>query len=190
VTVELAIEEASRQKQSLPARFYVHLANKLDEIYLAAAYLAAFCLFMIFATTMLQVCTRLMGVNLRGLTDYAGYFMAASAFFAFAHTFNHGSHIRIELFLSLMGRFRKWGERLSFLCASAVGLWLTWFAWSMIYWSRQLNDISTGMDATPLWLPQLSMALGLTLLAVAIVDHTLRLLLLGDHQLPAAPDAL
>jgi TRAP-type C4-dicarboxylate transport system permease small subunit len=169
---------------------YARVAQAFDRLYLWSAYLAAFFLFCIFATTMLQVATRMLGVNLRGLTDYAGYFMAASAFFAFAHTFNHGSHIRIELFLSMMGRFRKWGERLSFLCASAVGVWLAWFAWSMVYWSRALNDVSQGMDATPLWLPQMSMTLGLTLLAMAIIDHTIRLFLLGDHQLPAAPDAL
>jgi TRAP-type C4-dicarboxylate transport system permease small subunit len=190
VTAELLIEDTKSQAKSQLACRYLTLAHHLDRLYLWSAYLAAFCLFGIFATTMLQVATRLVGVNLRGLTDYAGYFMAASAFFAFAHTFNHGSHIRIELFLSLIGPFRKWGERLSFFCASAVGIWLAWFAWSMVYWSRKLDDVSQGMDATPLWLPQMSMALGLTLLALAIVDHTIRLFLLGDHQLPAAPDAL
>jgi TRAP-type C4-dicarboxylate transport system permease small subunit len=190
VTAEAYFEETAPQTGGRLASGYRRLAPVLDRLYLWSAYLAAFFLFCIFATTMLQVATRLIGVNLRGLTDYAGYFMAASAFFAFAHTFNHGSHIRIELFLSMMGRFRKWGERLSFVCASAVGVWLAWFAWSMLYWSRQLNDVSQGMDATPLWLPQLSMTLGLTLLAIAIVDHTIRLFLLGDHQLPAAPDAL
>jgi TRAP-type C4-dicarboxylate transport system permease small subunit len=188
--VALEVKPDDTRHHGAMVQAYIRIAHKFDKLYLVSAYLAAVCLFAIFATTMLQVATRLIGINLRGLTDYAGYFMAASAFFAFAHTFNHGSHIRIELFLSLMGRFRKWGERLSFICASVAGLWLAWFAWSMIYWSFKLNDISTGMDATPLWLPQLSMSLGLTLLAFAIVDHTLRLFLLGDHQLPAAPDAL
>jgi TRAP-type C4-dicarboxylate transport system permease small subunit len=190
VTADLSIAIPKQMSMSPLAQRYARLAQKLNTLYLSAAYLAAFCLFGIFVTTMLQVVTRYIGINLRGLTDYAGYFMAASAFFAFAHTFNHGSHIRIELFLSLMGRFRIWGERLSFLCASAAGLWLSWFAWSMVYWSRALNDVSQGMDATPIWIPQLSMALGLSLLAIAILDHTIRLFLLGDHQLPAAPDAL
>jgi TRAP-type C4-dicarboxylate transport system permease small subunit len=162
----------------------------LDNLYLSCGYLAAFFLACIFLTTILQVVSRLAGVNITGLTDYAGYFMAASAFLAFAHTFNQGAHIRIELFMSMMGRFRRVAEWFSFLVSAAIGLWLSYFSWSMVYWSRALNDISQGLDATPLWIPQLSMAIGLTVLALCVVDHSLRLILTGNHQLPASPDAL
>jgi TRAP-type C4-dicarboxylate transport system permease small subunit len=162
----------------------------LDRLYLYCGYLAAFFLVCIFLSTMLQVVSRYVGVNIRGLTDYAGYFMAASAFLAFAHTFNHGAHIRIELFMSMMGRFRVVAEWISFIMSSAIVLWLAYFAWSMVYWSHALNDISQGLDATPIWIPQLSMAIGMTVLAICVVDHSLRLILTGDHRLPASPDAL
>jgi TRAP-type C4-dicarboxylate transport system permease small subunit len=164
--------------------------SKLDRLYLHCGYLAAFFLACIFLTTILQVASRIVGVNISGLTDYAGYFMAASAFLAFAHTFNKGAHIRIELFMSMMGRFRRQAEWFSFLVSAAIAVWLSYFSWSMVYWSRQLNDISTGLDATPIWIPQLSMAVGMTMLGVCIIDHGLRLLLTGDHELPASPDAL
>ena len=164
--------------------------SKLDKLYLFSGYAAAFFLVLIFLTTMLQVVSRLSGYNITGLTDYAGYFMAASAFLAFGHTFNHGAHIRIELFMSMMGRFRVVAEWASFLISVIVTGWLCWFAWSMVYWSYTLNDISQGLDATPIWIPQLSMAIGLTILALSVVDHTLRLILTGDHRLPASPDAL
>jgi TRAP-type C4-dicarboxylate transport system permease small subunit len=162
----------------------------LDRFYLYCGYLAAFFLVCIFLTTMLQVGSRWMGINIRGLTDYAGYFMAASAFLAFPHTFNRGAHIRIELFMSMMGRFRFAAEWLSFFASSAIAVWLAYFAWSMVYWSRALNDISQGLDATPIWIPQLSMAVGLSVLALCVIDHGLRFLISGDHQLPASPDAL
>lgn len=162
----------------------------LDRLYLISGYAAAACLALIFLTTVLQVLSRLSGINISGLTDYAGYFMAASAFLAFAHTFNHGSHIRIELFLSMMGRFRAVAEWFSFFVAVVVTGWLCWFAWAMVYWSYKLNDMSQGLDATPIWIPQLSMAIGLSIFAVSVVDHTLRLIITGQHQLPASPDAL
>jgi TRAP-type C4-dicarboxylate transport system permease small subunit len=162
----------------------------MDRVYLYCGYLAGLFLVCIFLTTILQVASRFVGINIRGLTDYAGYFMAASAFLAFPHTFNRGAHIRIELFLSMMGPVRIWVERLAFLFSTGVAVWLAYFSWSMVYWSGALNDVSQGMDATPLWLPQLSMAFGLSLLAVAIIDHSLRLLLTGHHQIPASPDAL
>jgi TRAP-type C4-dicarboxylate transport system permease small subunit len=164
--------------------------NTMDKLYLYCGYLAAFFLVCIFVTTILQVCSRLLGINIRGLTDYAGYFMAGSAFLAFAHTFNNGAHIRIELFMSMMGRFRKFAEWFSFFVSAGIALWLAYFAWSMVYWSRQLNDISQGLDATPLWIPQMSMAIGMTVLAICVIDHSIRLLITGDHHLPASPDAL
>jgi TRAP-type C4-dicarboxylate transport system permease small subunit len=164
--------------------------KQLDRLYLYCGFLAGFFLVCIFLTTMLQVASRLAGINITGLTDYAGYFMAASAFLAFAHTFNKGAHIRIELFLSMMGKFRRAAEWFSFIVSGFISAWLAYFAWSMVYWSYALNDISQGLDATPIWIPQLSMALGLTILAIAVVDHGLRLILIGDHRLPASPDAL
>jgi TRAP-type C4-dicarboxylate transport system permease small subunit len=162
----------------------------LDRLYLYTGYLAAFFLACIFLITIVQVASRLAGYNITGLTDYAGYFMAASAFLAFAHTFNQGAHIRIELFLSMMGRFRRMAEWVSFLVSAALAIWLSYYAWSMVYWSRTLHDISQGLDATPIWIPQMSMAVGLTILSICVVDHSLRLMLTGDHQLPASPDAL
>lgn len=164
--------------------------NGLDRLYLWCGYLAAFFLVCIFLTTMLQVASRLVRLNIRGLTDFAGYFMAASAFMAFAHTFNRGAHIRIELFMSMMGRFRIVAEWFSFVVSSAIVVWLAYFAWSMVHWSYALGDISQGLDATPIWIPQLSMAIGMSVLAICVIDHGVRLILTGDHRLPASPDAL
>ena len=36
--------------------------------------------------------------------------------------------------------------------------------------SYQFHDMSTGNDATPLWIPQLSMAAGNVILAIAFID--------------------
>lgn len=164
--------------------------KQLDRLYLASGYLAAFCMVCIFALTMAQIAGRLVGQNLSGITDYAGYFMAASAFLAFAHTFNRGVHVRIELFLSMLGQYRYWAEKLCFLCSTAIAVWFSYYCWTMVYWSYVLGDVSQGLDATPLWIPQLSMAVGASLLALAVADHGLRLVLTGDHGIEAAPDAV
>ena len=52
--------------------------------------------------------------------------------------------------------------------------------------SHQFHDISTGNDATPLWLPQLAMAVGTAVLAIAFIDE-LVLELRGQrcHEEPA-----
>jgi TRAP-type mannitol/chloroaromatic compound transport system permease small subunit len=166
------------------------LWNLLDRLYLYCGYLAAFFLLCIFAVTMLQVCGRLVGYNPRGATDYAGYFMAASAFLAFAHTLNKGAHVRIELFLSLAGRYRSWAEIFSFVVSAIIAVWFSYHSWALVYWSYVLGDISQGLDATPVWIPQLSMAVGVNLLAIAVIDHGLRLIFTGDHEIETAAEAL
>jgi TRAP-type C4-dicarboxylate transport system permease small subunit len=138
--------------------------------------------------TMVQIGGRLSGYNFRGLTDYAGYFMAASAFLAFAHTLNKGAHIRIELLLSIAGKRRRVLEIASFAAGIAISVWFAYYSCDMVYWSYQLGDISTGQDATPLWVPQMSMAIGAVLFAVAMADHGLRLLICGDHGIEQSAD--
>ena len=41
----------------------------------------------------------------------------------------------------------------------------------LCYVSWQLNDVSTGLIAIPLWIPQLGMALGAIVLAIAVVEQ-------------------
>jgi hypothetical protein len=55
----------------------------------------------------------------------------------------------------------------------------------MTYWSWKFNDISQGQDATPLWIPQMSMVIGVTIFAIALTDHLLHLLFEGDHRIHA-----
>ena len=164
--------------------------NWLDRLYLYCGYLAAFFMVCIFVVTMVQIAGRYVGFNPRGLTDYVGYFMASSAFLAFAHTLNRGAHVRIELFLSMMGSYRNWAEKLSFAISTIISFWLAYYACMQAYWSYALNDISQGLDATPLWIPQLSMAIGISLMAVAVADHGVRLIVTGQHGIQGAPDAL
>ena len=162
----------------------------LDRLYLYCGYLAGFFMVLIFGVTMLQIIGRYVGFNPRGLTDYVGYFMGASVFLAFAHTFNRGAHVRIELFLTVLGKHRHWGEKLSFLITSVVAVWLAYYSWRAIFWSYTLGDMSQGLDATPLWIPQLSMAIGLSLFALSVVDHNIRLLVTGKSGLSQSTDAM
>jgi hypothetical protein len=56
--------------------------------------------------------------------------------------------------------------------------------------SYRLHDVSQGQDATPLWIPQLAMAFGTTLLAIALADRFLQIAFGGSWQLgePALRD--
>ena len=152
------------------------LRSVLDFIYLAAGVLAALSLIAILGLIVVQMLARWTGEVFPGAPDYAGYAMASASFFALAYALNHGSHIRVSLLLSALGSKRKWGEIWCTLIAAVTATLFARYAIKATYWSEKLNDVSQGQDATPLWIPQLSMSIGTVLLAIALWGHLVRIL--------------
>ena len=141
----------------------------LNGLFDAAGYLAG--LFMI--GTLLTVLSSILGrlvpaFELPGADAYAGYCMAAAAFLAMAPTLRRGEHIRVTL---IMNRLSPGAQRaLDSFCrafALVVCCALAWFSIGVVGQSYSFNDISTGLDATPLWIPQLGMAIGTSIFALA-----------------------
>ena len=60
-----------------------------------------------------------------GSTEYAGYAMAATSFFALAYTLTNGGHIRVSIFLNLNKYTRLWLDAFAMLIASITA---TYFA--------------------------------------------------------------
>jgi TRAP-type C4-dicarboxylate transport system permease small subunit len=162
----------------------------LDALYDGAAWLAALFMVGLLAMVLLSIVSRLLQFHVPGTDAYAGYLMAASGFLALAHTLKRGEHIRVTLLLNaLQGRARR-GLELWALVAAALLAALAAFYSSRLAWqSRAFNDISTSNDATPLWIPQLSMAVGSLILVIAFVDE-LVLEWRGVRVLPASDEAV
>ncbi len=152
------------------------MRRSLDALYDAAAYLAALFLMGTLLMVLLGILSRLLGFQVRGTDAYAGYLMAGAGFLALAHTLMHGEHIRVTLVLEHAGAAgKRWLERWSLAVALVLSAAFAWYSVRLAWQSYQFHDISTGNDATPLWIPQLSMAAGNLILTVAFVD-----LLLGS----------
>lgn len=162
------------------------LRRVLDNLYKAGGVFAALCLIAILVLIVLQMVARWTGEVFSGAPDYAGYCMAAASFFAFAYALNHGAHIRVSILLNAMGTRRWWGEVWCFAIGSALSTYFAYYAIKATYWSRLLNDVSQGQDATPIWIPQMSMAIGSVLLAVCFWDNLARLLFTGSHAMQSA----
>ncbi|MEM8793642.1 MAG: TRAP transporter small permease [Pseudomonadota bacterium] len=156
------------------------LRRALDALYLAGGIVGALFLIAILVLIVLQMMARWTGEVFPGSTDYAGYCMAASSFLALAYALNHGAHIRVTLFLSRMGRWRRYGEIWCYGVAAVIATLFARYAIKANIWSEKLNDISQGQDATPLWIPQIAMSVGTVLLAIALWDHLIRLIF-TDH---------
>lgn len=165
------------------------LRRALDRLYLAAGALAGVFLALVGILVLLSIVTRLLGIYVAGITDYAGYAMAASSFLALAYTFRHGGHIRVELFLEqLSGRRRRLAELWCLAAGTFLAGYLAWFAVKMVRVSYRLGDVSESADATPLWIPQSAMAIGAVLLAVALADRLIAVAA-GARLGPVQPEA-
>lgn len=148
------------------------LRRTLDALYDGAAWLAAACMVGLLGMVLMSIVSRLLHFHVPGTDAYAGYLMAACGFLALAHTLKRGEHIRVTLILSALGpRGRRAMELWALAAASALAALSAFYSVRLVWQSRQFNDISTGNDATPLWIPQLAMAAGALLLLLAFVDE-------------------
>lgn len=144
----------------------------LDFLYDAAAWLAALAMIGVLLMVLLSIVSRQVGFHVAGTDAYAGYAMAAAGFLALAHTLKRNEHIRVTLLLGrLRGRARHglemWAHSAGVLLAALFAFYSVRLAWV----SHALGDTSTGNDATPLWIPQLTMAFGTVVLLVALLDE-------------------
>lgn len=144
----------------------------LDFLYDGAGWLAALFMMGTLAMVLANVLGRMFHFNPSGSDAYAGYCVAAVSFLTLAHTLKRGDHIRVTLVLQHVGV--KANRALEIVChvaAAFLATALAWFSTRLVWQSYTFHDISQSTDATPLWIPQLSMAIGATLLAIAFVDE-------------------
>jgi TRAP-type C4-dicarboxylate transport system permease small subunit len=152
-------------------------SSPFNRIYTVCGALAGLCMIALLLLVMANILGRLLGFYLRGADAYAGYCMAGASFFALAYALGHGDHIRVTLVLQkLTGMPRRVLEIWSLAVASLLTGLFAYYAFKMVWWSWSFNDVSQSNDATPLWIPELSMAIGVGVLFIAFVEALIRVL--------------
>jgi TRAP-type C4-dicarboxylate transport system permease small subunit len=144
----------------------------LDALYRGCAVLGGVFLVALLVSICLQIAGGVFGFYLRGNDAYAGYFMAAAIFLALPYTLKAGDHIRVTL---LLQRLEGTPARRAFelFCLVVAVLLSGYFAWYSIrqsWLSYEFNDISQADDQSPLWIPQLGMAVGTVMLFIAFLE--------------------
>jgi TRAP-type C4-dicarboxylate transport system permease small subunit len=147
------------------------MARLLDGFYRWLLYLGAVFMLATLVTILLGIAGRQFGFDIPGLDAYAGYSVAASLFLALPATLRNGEHIRVTLVLNrLHGNARRVLDYWCLLVGTAIAGYFAWYAVRLVWLSHITHDVSPAADMTPLWIPQLSMALGCIGLAVAFLE--------------------
>ena len=166
------------------------MRKALDALYNGAAALAAFFMVCLLGMVLLSVAGRQFQFHVPGTDAYAGYLMAASGFLALAHTLKRGEHIRVTLILgAVKGHWKKGLEWWALGFASVFSMMFAFYCCRLAWQSRTFHDISTASDATPLWIPQIAMAVGTVILAIAFLDE-LVLEIKGQRFAPSSDEPL
>jgi TRAP-type C4-dicarboxylate transport system permease small subunit len=132
------------------------------------------------AVTLGVVAREVIHISIDGLDAYAGYAIAAALFFALPGTLQNGDHIRVTLVLDRLPA--RWRGALEWFClASALALtvYIACYAARSVWISYVTHDVSPAADASPLWIPQISMAMGCIGFALAFA-HALILRFRGE----------
>ena len=162
----------------------------LDLLYDGAAWLAALAMVGVLLMVLLSIISRQFGFHAAGTDAYAGYSMAAAGFLALAHTLKHNEHIRVTLLLGrLKGKALHALEMWALTAAIFLSGLFAYYSVRLAWQSRVINDISTGNDATPLWIPQIAMAVGSVILLIAFMDEWW-LQLTGQRKQATSEEAL
>jgi TRAP-type C4-dicarboxylate transport system permease small subunit len=141
------------------------------------------------AVTLGVVAREVIHVSIDGLDAYAGYAIAAALFFALPGTLQNGDHIRVTLVLDrLPARWRGAFEWLCLASALVLTVYIAGYAVRSVWISYITHDISPAADASPLWIPQISMAMGCIGFALAFA-HALVLRFKGEAFMAVSESA-
>jgi TRAP-type C4-dicarboxylate transport system permease small subunit len=153
------------------------MTRALDGLFTAAAILAAILLATIAALTLAEIVGRFFGVLMPAGTEFGGFAMAASIFLGLGWTLRNGGHIRVNLVLQrLSERARRPVEIWCLVFAAVVVAVMAYGTAHMVMNSFNFGSLGTGLVPVPLWIPQLSMVIGVVLLEVAIIEQLVILL--------------
>lgn len=151
--------------------------SKLDRLATAAGILAAGFLALIGIIIAAQIGARLFGIQIPSSDDFAAWAMAASLFLALPYALRHGDHIRVTIVLQFVPqRFVQAYETVATLIGLGLSGWCSWHAINFVYESYVYKEVASGMVAVPLWIPQLAMPIGLTLLTAMMAQRLVRCL--------------
>lgn len=162
----------------------------LDRLYAASGALAAVCLAAICVMMLAQAFGREAGILVRGADDIVAWLCAATAFLALGHTFRHGELVRVGLWLDMLGaRARRFAELASLGIATAFVGYMVWAVTRFVYESWKFNEVAQGLIKLPIWIPQMSLALGVSIFFIAVLDELIAVIRRKKPAYQAAEEA-
>jgi TRAP-type C4-dicarboxylate transport system permease small subunit len=153
------------------------MKSPFEPIYRLTGIMAVTCLAAIAAIILADVALRQFGGQIKSSDDFAGFALVGTAMLGLAPTYRQGEQIRVGLLLDrFSGRMRHNVEIFVLILATIMVGWATWWIGRFVYDSWKFHEVSQGLIAINLWMPQSLMLIGIGVLLLAIVEDLVRAL--------------
>ncbi|MCA0974711.1 TRAP transporter small permease subunit [Halomonas denitrificans] len=144
----------------------------------AAASMVAICtlitlqvLFRLLDAVLVMAGSSRLGLEITGVSELASFLLVGATFLGMAYTFTHHAHIRMSLVIQrLPAAVRAFTELACLLIASALNALLCVSLWQLMQESLEYDDVSSGLLAIPLWIPQLVLLIGMVMMSLALTE--------------------
>jgi TRAP-type C4-dicarboxylate transport system permease small subunit len=154
------------------------MRNFLDKLYLGSGMLAGLFIILITLMILAQIVGRWFGIVIPSTEDFAGFFLAATTFLALAYTFRMGGHIRVTILVHLLkGKLQRFALAFALLIFILLIGYGVYYTSAFVYESWSFHELSQGYIPVPLWIPQLSMVIGLGIFLIALIDDFILVLM-------------
>lgn len=140
----------------------------LDGLYLLGAVLSGLSVVVIVVLVLGEVVAReAFKTSFQVSVEYSTYLLVSATFFGLAYTQRAGQMIFVGLvYDTTTGLTRAWMDLARSVIAVVFGGMMTWYVAKFTYYSYSLEQVSMTVARTPLYLPQLTMVLGMFLVTV------------------------
>lgn len=162
----------------------------LRKLYTLSGMLAGVFLILICVLIVAQIVARQFGTMIPSTDEFAAYSMAASGFLALPYALMRGAHIRVELLFRVLPRRCLFAvEVLGNIVGLVIAAYLAWYCALFVFESYEFKEVSSGLLAIPMWMPQVPMVLGTSILVIAMTER-LVLVCMGRQFEEATPGVM
>ena len=194
MTGDLSLERSEIKRERAVKR----LLDGIERLSLLDGWVGAGCLMLLIALMLAELTIRILSNMFPSLPgglpytwEYCSYLMATCFTFGAAMTLRTGGHIRVNLLLTNVSARARQGLEVALSLVGLVSVSFLTVAMSIFTWSSFASGQVSAASGTPLWIPKLTVTLGILLLALQLLARLIQAILglpLEDSRMkPAVP---
>lgn len=124
-----------------------------------------------------QVISRYLNIGVVWASDLAGYALVGTTFLAMAPTLRNAIHVRVSVIVAnISERARPAVELWCYSFGLLLAIYATRWTVVQVLESHRFGDVSIGMVAFKLWVPQIPIAVGFAILALTFLEGVIAIL--------------